>query len=298
MLIGRHPEADDPGRVDVDDHALQHGDVLVAGQRVLPRLERRVTDLRPHEVHVADVPLVLLKGCDLFRVGRPDQDGPVALRPAGVVGRVAEILHAISGQRPLRAGRDVADPQVPVLDVGRARTIGRLDVSGRRRRVGPARAASARATPARALRERAGDVRPGCRIHQHGLRALRGRDPVPDLVVGQPRRLHRRVVDQRRRVGSQKFLRARIIRRRQRPRGIDGVLPRHERRHTQRNDGQEHEPTHVTSLRSQYATGRGTRRARGTRGAANTGRGARGTRGTRTPNQTTNFEPRTTNLTQ
>ena len=261
MLIGRHLEADDLGRVDVDDHPLEHGDVLVAGQRVLPRLERRVTDLRPHEVHVADFPLVLLKGCDLFRVGRPDQDGPVALRPAGVVGGVAEVLHAVSGQRPFRAGRDVADPEVPVLDVRRTRAIGRLDVIGRRRRVGPARAASTPAALSCAFRERARTVRAGGRIHEHGLRALLGRDPVPDLVVGQPRRLHRRVVDQRRRVGSQKLLRARIIRRRQRPGGIDGVLPRHERRHTQRNDGQVHEPTHVTSLRSQYATGRGPRAA-------------------------------------
>ena len=49
-----------------------------------------------HQIHLADAALVLLKGRDLFRIGRPEQDRPVAVRPAGVVGGVAEILHAVA----------------------------------------------------------------------------------------------------------------------------------------------------------------------------------------------------------
>ena len=190
MLIGRHLEADDLARASTS--MITRWSMATCwspGSGYFHASSVGMTDLRLDEVHVADVPLVLLEGRDLLRVGRPDQDRPVALRPAGVVGGVAEVLHAVGGERPFRAGRDVADPQVPVLDVGRARAIGRLDVIGRRRRVGPARAASTPAARSRALRERARTVRAGCRVHQHGLRALLGGDPVPDLVVGQPRRL-------------------------------------------------------------------------------------------------------------
>jgi hypothetical protein len=49
MLVGLHLEAHDPAAVDVDDDAVDHGDDFVAGQRVLPRLQRRVTHLRVHE---------------------------------------------------------------------------------------------------------------------------------------------------------------------------------------------------------------------------------------------------------
>ncbi len=133
VIVGLHLEADRRAGVDVDDDALEHRHDLVARQRVLPRLEHGVPDLRLDEVHVADLALVLLEGGDLLRVGRPEHDGAVASRPAGVVGGVAEVLHAVGGQRLLLARRHVADPEVPVLDEHGALAVGRRHgVSGAR----------------------------------------------------------------------------------------------------------------------------------------------------------------------
>ena len=61
MLIGRHFQADDPRGVHVDDHPLQHGDVLVAGEGVFPGLEGRVADLGLDQIHVTDMYLVKTK---------------------------------------------------------------------------------------------------------------------------------------------------------------------------------------------------------------------------------------------
>ena len=107
--------------------------VCVAGQRILPGLQRRMADRRVDEVHLADAALILLERRDLLRVGRPEEDRAVAARPAGVVGRVAEVLDAVLGQLRLPAGRDVADPEIPVADERRALAVGRhLRVRGRR----------------------------------------------------------------------------------------------------------------------------------------------------------------------
>ena len=98
MLVGRHLQADDARAVDIDDDALDGGDHVVAGQRILPRAQRRVADLGFHQVHFADAALVLLEGGDLLGIGRPEDDGAVAAGPAGVVGGVAEILDAVGGE--------------------------------------------------------------------------------------------------------------------------------------------------------------------------------------------------------
>src|SRR5262245_29921926 len=76
MLVLWHLEPHDVRRcaADVDDHALDHGHDAVAYQRVLPRFERRMTDLRSDEVHLADATLILLKRRNLPRVRRPGQD--------------------------------------------------------------------------------------------------------------------------------------------------------------------------------------------------------------------------------
>ena len=91
---------------------LKHRDDAVARQRILPRLERRVADLRVDEIHVAHPALVLLERRDLPRVGRPDENGPIAAHPAGVVRRVAEVLDAVGGELRLTSGGDVAHPEV------------------------------------------------------------------------------------------------------------------------------------------------------------------------------------------
>jgi len=70
MLVGRHLQPDDIRRrsAHIDDHSLDHRDDAVSRERVLPRFERGVADLRPHEVHLADATLILLEGRDLLRV--------------------------------------------------------------------------------------------------------------------------------------------------------------------------------------------------------------------------------------
>ena len=116
MLVGRHPQPDDLPAVDVDDKAVNHRDRLVAGQRILPGLQRRMADLRVDEIHLTDIPLILLERRDLLRVGRPFDDRPIASHPAGVVRGVSEVLDAVFRERSLPAALDVADPEVPVAD--------------------------------------------------------------------------------------------------------------------------------------------------------------------------------------
>ncbi len=130
VLVRRHAQADDAaarGGVEVDDHALDHRHHAIAGQRVLPRVESRVTDRRVHDVHLAHVALVLLERGDLAGIRRPQHDRAVAARPAGVVRRVAVVLHAVGRELRVLAGREVAHPQVPVADEGGAAAVGRQD---------------------------------------------------------------------------------------------------------------------------------------------------------------------------
>src|SRR5690606_26825714 len=118
VLVRRHLQAHHGAGRDVDHHALDDGDVLVADQRVLPALDLRVADHGLHQDHLAGPALVLLEGRDLRRVGRPHQDRAVAVGPAGVVGGVAVVGAAIGGELRLLARGDVAHPQVPVADEG------------------------------------------------------------------------------------------------------------------------------------------------------------------------------------
>ena len=60
MVLGRELQAHDLPRIDVDDHAMQHRHHAVARQRVLPRLEHRMTRFRFDEVHLANLAFVLL----------------------------------------------------------------------------------------------------------------------------------------------------------------------------------------------------------------------------------------------
>src|SRR5690606_10286681 len=109
----------------VDDHALDHGDVLVADERILPSLDLRRADVGMHQHHLAGLALVLPERRDLHRVRRPHQDGIVGVLPAGVVGGVAVVGAAVGGQLRFRAAGQVAHPQVPVADEGFAPAVGR-----------------------------------------------------------------------------------------------------------------------------------------------------------------------------
>ena len=87
-----------------------------------------MTDDGVDEVHLADAARVVPEGRDLLRVRRPDDDGRVAARPAGVVGGVGEVLDAVGRELRLAAGRDVAHPEVVVAHERRARAVGREHV--------------------------------------------------------------------------------------------------------------------------------------------------------------------------
>ncbi len=125
MLVGRHSQSHQRPLIDVDNHPLDHRDHRVSRQWVLPGLEIQMPDPRVGQVHLADAALILLEGGDLRRVGRPRNDGAVALPPTGVVGGVAVIEHPVSGQRPLLPGRDLAHPEVVIADERCARSVGR-----------------------------------------------------------------------------------------------------------------------------------------------------------------------------
>src|SRR5262249_45925926 len=123
--LGRQLEARDGAGVDVDDYALEHRDDAVPGERIFPRAERRVPDLRLDEVHIAHFALVLLRRRNSFAIRRPQQDRPVAAGPTGVIGRVAKVLGAIGGELLPLAGRHVANPEVPIANEGGALAVGR-----------------------------------------------------------------------------------------------------------------------------------------------------------------------------
>ena len=101
-----------------------------------------------HHVHHPHATRVVLEGGDPAAVGGPAQHGPRTAYPARIVGRVAEVLHAVEGQLRLPSGIGLAHPEVVVADerlaplvrrddAGRA-AEGRLEAHGDRHVVGPA----------------------------------------------------------------------------------------------------------------------------------------------------------------
>src|SRR6266550_8001272 len=125
MRIGRHLQTNNAPNIDIDHDAVNHGDRAVAGERILPRLQFRMADLRRDEVHVADVPLVLLERRDSPRVRRPDHDRSIAPYPAGVVGCVAKILLAVGGELGLATGCDIPNPEIVIANERRALAVRR-----------------------------------------------------------------------------------------------------------------------------------------------------------------------------
>src|SRR3546814_1483785 len=98
VLVRRHLQSHHLARRHIDDHALDHGDVLVAHERVLPLLDLRRADIGADQGHGAGPALVLPEGGDLRRIRRPHQDRLVGVLPAGVVGGVTVVLHAVGGE--------------------------------------------------------------------------------------------------------------------------------------------------------------------------------------------------------
>ena len=126
VLIGWHLQAGDFYRVQVDDDTLDHGDVLVARERILQDSERGVTGGDIGQVEFAGLALILLEGGDSFGVWRPDEDGVVGVGPASVVGGVAVVFDAVGSKLRLLVGRDVAHPKVPVADECGFGSVGRV----------------------------------------------------------------------------------------------------------------------------------------------------------------------------
>ena len=157
--------------------AGDHRDVRIAGERILPRAQHRMAavDRRLDEVHVADLPLVLLLRRDLLAVGRPRQRRRRARRPAGVARRVAEVLHAVGRELALLAGGDVAHPEIPVADEDAPCVpSGDIDAGG-----GPVMPGDVGAA---GLRDRDAAAAPAAAAGHRRRRARRGRPPpaTPD----------------------------------------------------------------------------------------------------------------------
>ena len=177
-----------------------------------------MASLGAHEIHFPDLALVLLERRDLLRVGRPHDDWPIALGPPGVVGRVSEILHAVSRQRGFPAGGGVADPEVPLADENGAFAVRRRHIISDRassaaarrrvRRTSAAAAGGAGRHIARRLRRSDG-------IDDERFGALLGCDPIPEPPVGEPRRPDTRSQHQRRRVVGHVLFGTRIVSRRE-----------------------------------------------------------------------------------
>src|ERR1700683_5495711 len=128
VLMGPDLEAKPSRSLEIDHHALDRGDHRVAREGVLPFLQFGMADFRADQIHFADTALVLLKRGDLFRIGRPNQDRAVAAGPSGVIGGVAEVLHAIGGELRFFAAGNVANPEVVIADIRRRFTIRRRHV--------------------------------------------------------------------------------------------------------------------------------------------------------------------------
>ena len=133
--------------VHVDDHAFDHGHVLVPRQRIFPGAQIGVSVARIDQVHLSGLALVLLKRGQLFRIRRPQHDGPLTAGPSGVVRGIAEIFDCVLGKLRLLAGGNLAHPKVEVADEGGLLAI-RRERLGTAARPSAAPAASARRTPA------------------------------------------------------------------------------------------------------------------------------------------------------
>src|SRR5437764_1277384 len=78
-----------------------------------------------HQIHLAHATLVLLEGRDLFRVRRPKQDGTVTVDPAGVVGGIAKVFHAVGSKLRLFAGGNLTHPEIEVANKRAKFLVGR-----------------------------------------------------------------------------------------------------------------------------------------------------------------------------
>ncbi len=118
MEVWRHLQPDGACVVHFDNHAMDHRNDTVSGERVLPGAQLRMADFGFYKVHLADIAFVLLLCSNLPRIRRPEENCTVTAGPSGVVGGVAEVLHTVSGELFLLARRYITCPKVPVADEG------------------------------------------------------------------------------------------------------------------------------------------------------------------------------------
>ncbi len=164
-----------------------------------------MADARVDQIHLADVALVLLKRRDFLRVRRPHEDWPIAASPSGVVGGIAEILHAVLRQLRLLAGCDIAHPEVPVANERGLLLVRRRDVFAGR----PGRGSLL--WRRLALGQVARDLGARRRIHQKRLLAVLRPGAIPEAIAGDPRRPDAAVQHERRRVVGHELLGAGVV---------------------------------------------------------------------------------------
>ena len=192
---------------------MNHRHDAVARQRILPCAELGVSDLGLHEIHLADVALILLERGQLLGVGRPGKNRAIGVHPAGVVGGVAEVFHAIGGDLRLLIGHDIAHPEVPVADERGGFAVGRHVLGGATTRA-CGRPASGAGGFSRAVGASGRAVGLGAlgRVDHHQRRAAVGQShTIGEAAVGEPGRLHTGARHQIRRVEGEEALGPRIV---------------------------------------------------------------------------------------
>ena len=125
VSVRRHLQTSDAGAIDINDDPFDHEDLVVSRQGVLPGFELWMPHSGIHQIHLAGAAAVVLKRCDLFRIGGPEQNRPIALDPTGIVGGVAEVLDATGCELRLLPAGDLPNPEVVVADECRTLAIRR-----------------------------------------------------------------------------------------------------------------------------------------------------------------------------
>src|SRR5437870_3677562 len=88
-----------------------------------------MTDASINQVHLADAPLVLLKGRNLFRIRRPHKHRTIAMRPARIVRGIPKIFHAVGRELRLTACGQIAQPEVEIANERGALFVRRKNVN-------------------------------------------------------------------------------------------------------------------------------------------------------------------------
>ena len=112
-------------RFEMNHQPLDHEDVFITKQWILPGIQLRMPHLGGIQIHVPDFATVVTEGGYLAGIWRPQQNRTIPAYPAGVIGCVTIVLDAIESELGTLTGFCVANPEVVIFDIGRLQAVGR-----------------------------------------------------------------------------------------------------------------------------------------------------------------------------